>query len=205
YPGRWVTNVPDTDKLVQAAPRTQLVAGTAWLFAHEDLDGGFVDTLVIDEAGQVSLADALAMGTAARNVVLLGDPLQLAQVSQGTHPEGAGVSILEHLLGEHATIPPDMGVFLERTRRMHPDVCRFVSEVVYESRIEGVPEVARQSTGFGTGLRFLPVGHVGNASASTKEAEAVAAEIKKMIGGSWTDVEGKEQPLRPEDFMVVAP
>jgi uncharacterized protein len=98
-----------------------------------------------------------------------------------------------------------MGLFLERTRRMHPDVCRFISEVVYESRLEGVPEVARQSTAFGTGLRFLPVEHVGNASASTEEAEAVAAEIRKMVGGSWRDMEGKEQPLRPKDFMVVAP
>jgi uncharacterized protein len=84
-------------------------------------------------------------------------------------------------------------------------VCRFISEVVYESRLEGVPEVARQSTAFGTGLRFLPVEHVGNASASTEEAEAVAAEIRKMVGGSWRDMEGKEQPLRPKDFMVVAP
>jgi len=173
-----------------------------------NLDGGAapaIDTLVIDEAGQVSLADALAMGTAARNVVLLGDPLQLAQVSQGTHPEGAGASILEHLLGEHATIPPHLGVFLERTRRMHPDVCRFISEVVYESRLEGVPEVARQSTAFGTGLRFLPVEHVGNAAASTEEAEAVAAEIGKMVGGSWTNARGESGPLLPKDFMVVAP
>ena len=110
YAGDWVTNVADTAKLVAAAPRAQLVAGTAWLFAHRALDGGeLVDTLVIDEAGQVSLADALAMGTAARNVILLGDPLQLAQVSQGTHPEGTGLSVLEHLLGTHATVPAEQG------------------------------------------------------------------------------------------------
>src|SRR5262249_10643840 len=150
-----------------------LFAGTAWLFAHEDMDGS-VDTLVIDEAGQVSLADALAMGTAARNVILLGDPLQLAQVSQGTHPPGTGVSILQHPLGEPATIPPDRGVFLERTRRMHPDVCQFVSEIVYDSRLDGLPELAGQVTAFGTGLRFIPVDHYGNMSASTEEAQAVA-------------------------------
>jgi uncharacterized protein len=207
YDSASITSATDTAAFA-SAPGVLLFAGTAWLFAHESLDGGAapaIDTLVIDEAGQVSLADALAMGTSARNVVLLGDPLQLAQVSQGTHPEGAGASILEHLLGEHVTIPPHMGLFLERTRRMHPDVCRFISEVVYESRLDGVPEVARQSTAFGTGLRFLPVEHVGNASASTEEAEAVAAEIRKMVGGSWTNADGEEQPLRPEDFMVVAP
>ncbi len=142
YHGDSITNAREVADFAGARPDVLLFAGTSWLFAHRDLDGGatpMIDTLVIDEAGQVSLADALAMGAAARNVVLLGDPLQLAQVSQGTHPPGTEASVLEHLLGAHATIPPDRGVFLERTRRMHPDVCRFISEVVYESRLDGVP------------------------------------------------------------------
>jgi uncharacterized protein len=203
-----IANATQVAAFSGARPRTLLFAGTAWLFAHGDLDGGaapIVDTLFIDEAGQVSLADAIAMGTSARNVVLLGDPLQLAQVSQGTHPPGTEVSVLEHLLGEHVTIPPDMGVFLARTRRMHPEVCRFISEVVYERRLEGIPELARQATAFGTGLRFRPVDHFGNASASVEEAEAVAREIGRMVGGSWTSRDGRVAPLRQEDFMVVAP
>jgi uncharacterized protein len=193
-----------------AAPRDVLLfAGTAWLFAHKDLAGGpggpLIDTLVIDEAGQVSLADALAMGTAARNVILLGDPLQLAQVSQGTHPAGTGASVLEHLLGEHATIPPEMGVFLERTRRMHPDVCRFISEVVYDGRLDGLAELAAQTTAFGTGLRFLPVAHEGNDSSSVEEATVIAADVARMLGSPWTNRRGETQPLRASDFMVVAP
>ncbi len=208
YQGRSVENGTDVAVFAHADPDVLLFAGTAWLFADEDLDGGAtptVDTLVVDEAGQVSLADAFAMGTAARNVVLLGDPLQLAQVSQGTHPAGTEASVLEHLLGDHATIPPDMGVFLARTRRMHPDVFQFVSEVVYEGRLEGVPEVARQGTAFGTGLRFKPVEHLGNASASSEEADVVAAEIRKMVGASWTNREGDARSLGQQDFMVVAP
>ena len=126
YASASISSATDTAALSDAGDDVQLFAGTAWLFAQEALDGT-VDTLVIDEAGQVSLADALAMGTAARNVVLLGDPLQLAQVSQGTHPQGTGCSVLQHLLGDNPTIPPNMGLFLERTRRMHPDVCRFIS------------------------------------------------------------------------------
>ena len=183
---------------------TLLFAGTAWLFAHPDLDQA-VDTLIIDEAGQVSLADALAMGTAARNVVLLGDPLQLAQVSQGSHPGGTGASVLEHLLGEEATVPAHMGLFLERTRRMHPDVCRFVSEIVYDSRLQGIPELERMTTAFGTGLRFVPVAHAGNAAASPEEAAEVATRIASMIGTPWTDRDGVAKPLQPADFMVVAP
>jgi uncharacterized protein len=208
YDGNFVTNATDVAAFARANSDVRLFAGTAWLFANGDLDGGVapaIDTLVIDEAGQVSLADALAMGTCARNVVLLGDPLQLAQVSQGTHPAGTGVSVLEHLLGDHPTIPPDMGVFLERTRRMHPDVCGFISEVVYEGRLDGMPELAQQRTAFGAGLRFRPVEHSGNQSASTEEATAVALEIGKMLGGSWTDRDGATRPLRENDFMVVAP
>lgn len=199
-----ITNAEDVGTLVAAAPKVQLLAGTAWLFAHHDLDG-VLDVLVIDEAGQVALADAVAMGACARNLILLGDPSQLAQVSQGTHPPGADVSVLEHLLGDHATVPPDRGIFLERTRRMHPDVCRFVSEVIYERRLEGIPEVARQRTDCGTGLRFLPVEHLGNAAASPEEAGRVVEEIRAMLGGAWTDRDGRTAPLTEMDFMVVAP
>jgi uncharacterized protein len=206
YTADWVTNLADTDKVVAAAPRAQLVAGTAWLFAHEDFDGGaLVDTLVIDEAGQVALADALAMGTAARNLILLGDPSQLAQVSQGTHPEGVGASVLEHLLGDHLTVSPDMGIFLDRTRRMHPDICRFVSEIVYDNRLDGLPSLAAQKTAFGTGVRFLPVDHVGNVAAAPEEAERVAREIRAMLGRSWTNRDGETRSLTETDFMVVAP
>jgi uncharacterized protein len=208
YSGVAIANVTSVAGLVAAPAHVLLVAGTAWLFAHEKLDAGgepFVDTLVIDEAGQVSLADALAMGTSARNVILLGDPLQLAQVSQGTHPPGTGASVLEHLLGDDVTIPPERGVFIEHTRRMHPDVCRFISEVVYEGRLAGTPDVARQSTAFGTGLRYLAVEHAGNVAASAEEAEAIAARIAAMHGAPWTNSKGLSAPLLDDDFLVVAP
>src|SRR5207253_8600604 len=104
-------------------PGVHLVAGTAWLHSREELDGQ-LDTLVVDEAGQFSLADALACGTAAHRLVLLGDPLQLAQVTQGVHPEGSGVSALQHVMGGAGTIPEEFGIFLEHTRRMRPEVCR---------------------------------------------------------------------------------
>ena len=112
----------------------ELAAGTAWLFSNEQHDGT-LDYLFVDEAGQVSLADALAMGTAARNLVLVGDPLQLDQVLQGTHPSGSDASVLKHLLGEHATVPADRGLFLERTFRLHPDICSYISEEFYEGRL----------------------------------------------------------------------
>ena len=204
YDGEFIKSDPDNSTFASAGRDVQLFAGTAWLFSRPDLDGK-LDDLVIDEAGQVSLADALAMGTAARNVILLGDPLQLAQVSQGVHPAGTGASVLEHLLGDAPTIPEDRGVFLERSFRMHPDVSAFISEIVYAGRLHSDDSAARRTTTFGTGIRFEPVDHEGNKSASDEEVARVAAQVAAMRGGTFTDADGTTRPLRDEDFMVVAP
>ena len=184
--------------------RVSLVAGTAWLLARDELDGT-LDYLFIDEAGQISLADAIAMGTAARTLVLLGDPLQLAQVRQGLHPDGSGASVLEHLLGEHQTIPEDRGLFLEHSRRMHPDVCRFVSDAFYESRLSSADGYERQTTAFGTGLRFLAVESEGNRRESQQEADAILAELRRLLGTQWMDHAGVTRPLALGDVLVVAP
>ncbi len=159
-----------------------LTGGTAWLYAHGDLDRT-LDYLFVDEAGQVSLADALAMGTCARNLVLVGDPQQLAQVLQGSHPDGADASVLQHLLGEHATIPPDRGLFLERTFRLHPDVCGYISEEFYEGRLAADPVCATRTTPLGTGLRWLEVEHEGCRQESRAEAERVAEEVARLRRG----------------------
>jgi uncharacterized protein len=207
YDSSHISSSADIDDF--ADPSVHLIAGTAWLFAHDHLDQT-LDYVFIDEAGQVSVANALAIAGAARNVVLLGDPLQLAQVSQATHPGKSGASVLEHLLGDAATIPRDRGVFLERTWRMHPDVCRFVSEVVYESRLEAAPGCERQrvtSRGLcGTGLRFIPIEHDGNSQSSREEAERIGEEIGKLLdGGTVTNSRGEKRQLRETDIMVVAP
>jgi uncharacterized protein len=185
-------------------PGVTLVAGTAWLIAREELDG-VLDTLVVDEAGQYSLADALACGTAARRLVLLGDQLQLAQVTQGVHPGGSGASVLEHLLGDHQTIPEHMGVFLEHTRRMHPEVCRFVSHAFYEGRLSSLPHCSERTTSDGIGVRWLSVAHEGNRVESEQEASAIAVEIERLLGGHSFRDGARERPLVASHFMVVAP
>lgn len=204
YDSELIRSDSDNARFETAGPDVRLLAGTAWLFSRPGLDGR-LDDLIIDEAGQVSLADALAMGTAARNLILLGDPLQLAQVSQGVHPPGTGASVLEHLLGEAPTIPVDRGVFLERSFRMHPGVSAFISEIVYAGRLHSDDSAARRTTSFGTGIRFAPVNHDGNRSASDEEVAQVATMIAAMRGGTFTDADGITRPLREDDFMVVAP
>ncbi|MGH7835685.1 MAG: DEAD/DEAH box helicase, partial [Candidatus Binatia bacterium] len=194
----------NVSRFIQMSRTVQLLAGTAWLFSRSEIDGQ-LDYLVIDEAGQVSLADALAMGTSACNVILLGDPLQLAQVSQGVHPPGSGASVLEHLLGQSTTIPEERGLFLDRSHRMHPDVCAFISEIVYAGRLHSHGSAARRTTSFGTGIRFRPVEHQGNRSASDEEVAQIDGLIADMLRGSFTDADGTTRDLREEDFMVVAP
>jgi predicted RecB family nuclease len=187
----------------------QLIAGTAWLFSRPALDAS-LDYLVIDEAGQVSLADALAMGTSARNLIVLGDPLQLAQVSTGMHAEGAGSSVLEHLLLDRGTVAPDRGIFLGTSYRMHPQVCAFVSEVVYEGRLHAGPACATQRVDAGAlsgnGLRFMPIVHAGNARCAPEEVQAIADAVESLHGGLVTDADGTTRPLAFErDVLVVAP
>jgi predicted RecB family nuclease len=187
----------------------ELVAGTAWLFCREEMDRT-LDYLVCDEAGQISLADALAMGTCARNVILLGDPQQLAQVSQAVHPPGAGESVLEHLLDEHTTIPPERGLFIDETRRMHPDVCRFISKAIYEDRLESFADCANQRVDApgeltGTGIRYVPVAHEGNTRESPEEAVTIKGLIEDLLRGEYTKQDGARGPLVPEEIMVVAP
>ena len=120
------------------------------------------------------------MGTSARNLVLVGDPQQLGQVLQGTHPDGSEASVLEHLLDGAATIAPDRGIFLETTYRLHPDVCGFISEEFYEGRLQPDPVTSTRTTPFGTGLRWLAVDHEGNRQDSPEEAAAVRAEIERL-------------------------
>jgi predicted RecB family nuclease len=187
----------------------ELVAGTAWLFCAEELDAT-LDYLVIDEAGQISLADALAIGTCARNVILLGDPQQLAQVGQGVHPPGAGASVLEHLLGEDTTIPRERGLFIDQTRRMHPDVCRFVSAAIYEDRLESFADCAGQRVDApgaltGTGVRYVPVAHEGNTRESVEEAERIRGLVEGLLRGEYRRMDGTRGAIGAEDVMVVAP
>jgi uncharacterized protein len=171
-----------------------------------------VDVLFVDEAGQMSLANVLAVSQAAGSIVLLGDPQQLDQPQRGAHPPGADVSALAHLLGEGATIDPDDGLFLTETWRLHPDVCAFTSELFYDGRLVSRPENGNQrlncrGTLNGTGLRYVPVEHTGNQNESLEEAERVAELVGGLLRdrGTWTDKSGKTSVLTLEDILVVAP
>jgi predicted RecB family nuclease len=202
----------DNETLLAAiGTSSHVAAGTAWLWARSDAFET-LDVLFIDEAAQMSLPNVLAVSQAASSVVLLGDPQQLEQPTQGSHPEGTDVSAVDHILAGHPTIPADRGLFLEETWRLHPDICAFTSELFYENRLHPHPGLEQQkikSTGRiqGTGLKFLPVIHDGNQSSSPEEADIIRDLVADILRSNscWTDREGIERALTLNDILIIAP
>jgi uncharacterized protein len=209
--GRCIEDVTDNKEVVSGG--YQLIAGTAWLFARPELDQT-LDYIFIDEAGQVSVANVVASSVSARNLVLIGDQMQLAQPTQGVHPGESGLSALEYALGDIATVPPSLGIFLDKTRRMHPDVCRFISDAFYDGRLQPDPGNARQRLVLGkgadntiasTGIRFVEVQHADCSQFSEVEAGQLSQVYRSLLRQRWIDRHGKEVPVRPADILVVSP
>jgi uncharacterized protein len=194
-----------------AADEIDVIGATAFIWSREDYLEA-VDVLFVDEAGQFSLANAVAVAPAARSLVLLGDPQQLNQPLQGSHPPGAEQSALGHVLAMAEVIDDSVGLFLTDTWRLHPDVRTFTSEVFYENRVGGVPSLAVQALrgtppADGTGVRWLPVVHAGDATESVEEAAAIVEIVRELLEGdaTWTDRHGVSAPITLDDVLIVAP
>lgn len=207
----FIVNVNDS-KIIEKNP-AQLVAGTAWLLARPGLQGAF-DYLFLDEAGQVSLANMVAMSQCAKNIVLLGDQMQLGQPIQGSHPGRSGESVLDYLLDGGATIAPERGIFLEKTYRMHPDVCRFISEAFYDSRLQSDISTHSQTLILDnnahpalkpTGIVYLPVTHNGCSQRSEEEAAVVNELVRSLLTQRYRDKTGAVIRLTLNNILVVAP
>ena len=204
--------VTENPEFIDGLSATCRVGGaTSWFWARSDATE-IVDVLFVDEAAQMSLANVLAVSQAAKSVVLLGDPRQLEQPIQGSHPDGVAVSALDHILGEHATIEADRGLFLEETWRMHPDVCAFTSEAFYDGRLRSRPGLERQeikskSRANGTGLRYLAVPHEGNQNFSPEEVEQVRILVADILscGTTWVNDKGIEAAVTLSDILIIAP
>ncbi|HEY1843075.1 MAG TPA: TM0106 family RecB-like putative nuclease [Mycobacterium sp.] len=184
-----------------------VIGGTAWDFANPSrVPPGSLDLLVIDEAGQFCLANTIAVAPAAANLLLLGDPQQLPQVSQGTHPEPVDGSALGWLVEDHRTLPVERGYFLDCTHRMHPAVCAPVSALAYEGRLQSYSDItaARRLDGYPPGVHVIRVRHDGNATESPEEAQAIVAHIETLVGSAWTTEHGT-RPLTSADVLVLAP
>ena len=202
-----VTNNADMD------PTIPIIAGTAWAFARPELTASR-DVLFVDEAGQVSLGNLVAMAAAAKSIVLVGDQMQLAQPIQGAHPRDSGRSALDHLLENHAVVPPERGIFLSKTWRMHPDLCSFVSAAVYEGKLQSEAGCATQRLVLTkdahpalkvAGLTFFPVYHSGCRQKSNEEAQATRDILTSLLGQRVIGRDGRERTTTLDDILVVAP
>lgn len=193
--------------------RFQLVAGTAWLFAQPRFDQKF-DYLFVDEAGQVSLANLVAIGLSAKRIILLGDQMQLGQPVQGEHPHESGLSVLDYFLQGKATVPPDRGFFLGETWRMHPEICAFLSTALYDQRLAARAHTQTQSLVLETdtahfalrqtGLHFVPILHKNCTDSSEEEAQLVTEIYNSLLKQSYTK-EGQILPIQDENILIVTP
>ncbi|USA63289.1 TM0106 family RecB-like putative nuclease (plasmid) [Qipengyuania citrea] len=209
--GRIITDVESAGDVLDY--HADLIGGTAWLFAGEDFDQS-LDYLFVDEAGQVSLGHLLAMGSAARNIVLVGDQMQLAEPIQGAHPGESGLSALDYLLQGEATVAPDRGILLDTSWRMHPDICGFISDAVYDGRLKAHPDCACQRLHLQPGhdpalaehgIRFVAMDHTGCGQRCDAEVARVKELVENLIGTGFTDRKGETGTIGWENILIVAP
>ena len=190
-----------------------LIGGTAWLFAHEGAVGQ-VDYLFIDEASQVCLANLVAVARSTRNLVFLGDQMQLAQPAKGSHPGDSGLSCLDFYLKGQATIHLDQGIFLPVTRRLNPEICSFISDAVYEGRLTHhtstslrklVPTGKESYVQSISGISYVPVKHEGNRQSSVEEAAMVKKLVDELLKMSYDEGGKTQRPMTRDDILIVAP
>jgi predicted RecB family nuclease len=209
--GRLIADIESNDDVETGG--YDLIGGTAWLFARSGMDQQ-LDYLFVDEAGQVSLGHLVAMGAAAKNIILVGDQMQLGQPIQGAHPGDSGLSILDYLLQGEATIAPDKGILLDTSWRMHPSIEGFISEAVYDGRLKAHPNCARQTLLLDAsanselrpyGIRMIAMDHKGCGQRSDEEAEIAANLIDSLLGQRFIDRKGMEGVIGLDNILVVAP
>jgi uncharacterized protein len=207
------SNIQIVDSSQIDPAQQQLVGGTAWLFCRVEQHQKW-DYLFVDEASQVSLADVIAAGVCAHNIVLLGDQMQLPQPTQGVHPGESGLSALEFLMQGHATVPPEQGIFLGETFRMHPNVCRPISEGVYEARLQSAAPCSIQQLVLdehadpalrATGVVWVPVDHQGYSQACPEEVARIKTLYASLLAQRWTDKMGQTRSIQQRDILVLAP
>lgn len=205
-----IEETTESRRAIEAIGEHRIIGGTAWLWADRN-SSEKLDYLFVDEAGQMSLSHVLAASRSTQNLILLGDPQQLEQPQKGAHPEGSDVAALAYLLDRQATMPEGDGLFLATTRRLHPNITRFTSELFYEGKLKSLPGLEKQvisgGTAFdGAGLFYVPVEHRGNQTSSDQEIDVIVDIVSRFLkNGKWTDVNGKTQSLTKDDILIVAP
>ncbi|HEV8507818.1 MAG TPA: TM0106 family RecB-like putative nuclease [Chitinophagaceae bacterium] len=209
---KWIETVDDNKLVLECIQQGfHIAAGTSFMWARQEFFES-VDFLFVDEAGQLSLIDTLALSHAGKNLVLMGDPQQLKQPQKGSHPAGTEVSALEHILQEKKTISEDQGLFLETTWRMHPAINAYISELFYDNRLHPKAETMNQRL---EGSPFYPepglyvelVPHQGNQNSSVEEVEKVVSIVNSLLGGNvcWIDSNNQRHKMTFDHIKIISP
>ena len=197
-----------------------VIGGTTWVFSREELNDAF-DVLVIDEAGQMSLANLLVMAGCAKSILLVGDQQQLSQPTKANHPGDSGKSSLEYLMQGANVVPEDKGIFLNTSWRMEPSITNIVSELFYDKRLMGNPSNESNSINWGKpclrgtgnqfpnqGIVFEAIEHYGCGVKSIEEIDFIEKLVESLLGGSYTYAQFNENrtgQITPNDILVIAP
>ena len=207
FDGKFVKNIYSTKNI---SADYDLFAGTAWLFADENFSAE-LDYLFIDEASQVSLANVIAMAGCAQNIVLIGDQMQLGQPVQGVHPGDAGLSVLEFLQGENATVTAKHGIFLDKTYRLKPSICKFISDVFYDSRLQAEASTLAHHLDLqgaahlpDEGIAIIAAQHDGCSQKSEVEGDIIKNIFQQLLGKACV-VDEKKREIKTDDILVIAP
>ena len=179
------------------------------------------DVLVIDEAGQMSMANLMVMARCTKSIILVGDQQQLSQPSQAKHNWGAGLSTLEYWLDEQKVVPNDLGIFLTKSWRMHPKITEIVSDLFYEGKLNGSKEnginqifwgkTFKSNTGKiipNNGVHFEMVSHEGNSQESQTEIDKIKEIIDSLTNSEFqylSDGKIKKGKITKKEIIVIAP
>ncbi len=199
----------ENPKVAKEQSRYQIIAGTSYLFSREEMRNS-VDVLFVDEAGQLSLADTLAVSLTTKDLVLVGDPQQLKQPTKAAHPGESGLSALEYINRGRDVVPEGYGILLSTTKRMHPEITKFVSEQVYENKLHSAPGLEHQAVSgtdwlAGSGLRWWPVEHSGRTTVAPEEVDCVVETFYSMLDREFTDRDGMKSKITANDVFLIAP
>ena len=214
-----ISTIP-TKKIAENIDNANVIGGTVWALSSLELTDKF-DVLVIDEAGQMSMANLMVMARCTKSIILVGDQQQLSQPSQAKHNWGAGLSTLEYWLDEQKVVPNDLGIFLTKSWRMHPKITEIVSDLFYEGKLNGSKEnginqifwgkTFKSNTGKiipNNGVHFEMVSHEGNSQESQTEIDKIKEIIDSLTNSEFqylSDGKIKKGKITKKEIIVIAP
>ena len=214
-----ISTIP-TKKIAENIENANVIGGTVWALSSLELTDKF-DVLVIDEAGQMSMANLMVMARCTKSIILVGDQQQLSQPSQAKHNWGAGLSTLEYWLDEQKVVPNDLGIFLTKSWRMHPKITEIVSDLFYEGKLNGSKEnginqilwgkTFKSNTGKiipNNGVHFEMVSHEGNSQESQTEIDKIKEIIDSLTNSEFqylSDGKIKKGKITKKEIIVIAP